>query len=47
MSFWASCSLKKVAACGSASYFCPQCNELKSKLHVFGFIWKEFKLLWM
>ncbi|WP_428772258.1 zinc ribbon domain-containing protein [Vibrio sp.] len=26
--------LEKLQACGAASYFCPQCNELKSKSRV-------------
>lgn len=26
--------MEKLAACGAVSYFCPQCNELKSKSRV-------------
>ncbi|KLV11135.1 MULTISPECIES: zinc ribbon domain-containing protein [Photobacterium] len=26
--------LEKLAACGAASYFCNQCNELKSKSRI-------------
>lgn len=27
-------ALEKLNACGAASYFCPQCHELKSKSRV-------------
>ncbi|WP_104400487.1 zinc ribbon domain-containing protein [Vibrio penaeicida] len=33
-------SLEKLQACGAASYFCPSCNELKSKTRV-TFVYKK------